>query len=46
VNILDENIIDTQRRWLQSWRIPVRQIGYEVGRKAMKDREVIPFCIN
>ncbi|GAB4154359.1 MAG: hypothetical protein Fur0021_20800 [Candidatus Promineifilaceae bacterium] len=41
--ILDENIIDSQRRLLNSWRIPVRQIGYEVGRKGMKDREIIPF---
>jgi hypothetical protein len=43
VNILDENIIDGQRRLLNSWRIPVRQIGYEIGRKGMKDREIIPF---
>ena len=31
MNILDENIIDNQRRQLNSWRIRVRQIGYEVG---------------
>jgi hypothetical protein len=43
VNILDENIIDNQRRQLKSWRISVRQIGYEVGRKGMKDQEIIPF---
>jgi hypothetical protein len=43
VNILDENIIDNQRRLLKSWRISVRQIGYEIGRKGMKDREIIPF---
>jgi hypothetical protein len=43
VNILDENIIDSQRRLLNSWRIPVRQIGYEIGQKGMKDREIIPF---
>jgi hypothetical protein len=43
VNLLDENIIDSQRRLLNSWRIPVRQIGYEVGRKGIKDREIIPF---
>ena len=41
--ILDENIIDNQRRQLNSWRISVRQIGYEAGRKGMKDREIIPF---
>ncbi len=38
-SLLDENIIDNQRRLLNSWRIPVRQIGYEVGRKGMKDQE-------
>jgi hypothetical protein len=43
VNILDENIIDNQRRQLKSWRVSVRQIGYEIGRKGMKDREIIPF---
>ena len=43
MNILDENIIDNQRRQLNSWRISVRQIGFEIGRKGMKDREIIPF---
>jgi hypothetical protein len=43
VIILDENIIDNQRRQLGSWRISVRQIGYEIGRKGMKDGEIIPF---
>jgi len=43
VIILDENIIDNQRRQLKSWRISVRQIGYEIGRKGMKDREIIPL---
>ena len=43
MNILDENIIDNQRRQLKSWRIVVRQIGYEIGRKGMQDREIIPF---
>lgn len=43
MNVLDENIIDTQRRQLMSWRMRVHQIGYEVGRKGMKDHEIIPF---
>ncbi len=43
MNILDENIIDNQRRQLNSWRIFVRQIGYEIGRKGMNDREIIPL---
>lgn len=43
MNILDENIIDSQRLKLQSWRISVRQIGHELGRKGLKDNEIIPF---
>ena len=43
MNILDENIIDNQRRQLLNWRISVRQIGYESGKKGMKDHEIIPF---
>ncbi len=43
MNVLDENIIDNQRRQLMSWRIRIHQIGFEVGRKGMKDREIIPF---
>jgi hypothetical protein len=42
VNVLDENIIDNQRRQLMSWRMRIHQIGFEVGRKGMKDREIIP----
>ncbi|MCZ7668017.1 MAG: hypothetical protein M5U34_12895 [Chloroflexi bacterium] len=44
MNVLDENIIDNQRRQLMSWRMRIHQIGFEVGRKGMKDREVIPFA--
>jgi hypothetical protein len=43
VNVLDENIIDNQRRQLMSWRMRIHQIGFEIGRKGMKDREIIPF---
>jgi hypothetical protein len=45
VNILDENILESQRQLLQSWRIRVRQIGEDVGRKGMKDDELIPFLL-
>ena len=41
--VLDENILDNQRRQLNSWRIFARQIGYEIERKGMKDDEIIPF---
>ena len=43
MNILDENIIDSQRQRLRSWRFPVHQIGYNLGRQGMKDQEIIPF---
>jgi hypothetical protein len=43
VNILDENILASQRQFLRSSRVPIRQIGYDVGRKGMKDDEIIPL---
>ena len=43
MNILDENIIESQRRLLRSWRVGIRQIGHDVGRRGMKDQEIIPF---
>lgn len=43
--VLDENFPESQRQLLRSWRIPVRQIGYEVGRRGMKDDEIIPFLL-
>ena len=41
MNILDENIIDSQRQRLRHWRIAVRHMGYDVGRQGMKDQEII-----
>jgi hypothetical protein len=44
VNVLDENIVATQRQLLRSWKIHFRSIGGEVGRVGMKDRgEIIPL---
>lgn len=43
MNILDENIIESQCQLLRSWRIPFRQIGFNIGREGMKDREIIPL---
>lgn len=43
--ILDENFPESQRQLLRGWRIPIRQIGYEVGRKGMLDDEIIPFLL-
>ncbi len=41
MNILDENIVETQCRLLRKWRIRFRQIGFGVGREGMKDSEII-----
>ncbi len=44
MNVLDENIILPQRQQLEDWGIRLRQIGFELGRAGMKDRdEVIPL---
>ena len=43
MNILDENIIASQRQRLRSWRIPVRQIGVDIARKGLQDEEIIPL---
>jgi len=43
MNVLDENIPDSQLDILRSRRIRVRQIGLDVGRKGMKDDEIIPL---
>lgn len=45
MNILDENISRIQRQLLQDWHVPIRHIGYETGRKGMKDDEIIPFLL-
>ena len=45
MNILDENILESQRALLRAWRIPVRQIGHEVGRKGLQDEEIIPLLL-
>lgn len=41
MNLLDENIPESQRQLLRSWRIQVRQIGHEIGSKGMKDEAII-----
>jgi hypothetical protein len=45
VNLLDENILESQRQLLRNWGVPVRQIGLELGRKGMADEEIIPFLL-
>jgi hypothetical protein len=41
MNLLDENIPEHQRQLLRSWRIPVRQIGIDVGYKGISDDAII-----
>ena len=44
MNILDEDIGLSQRRSLESWKVHFRQVGVEIGRSGLKDRnEVIPL---
>src|SRR5213592_2777024 len=45
MNILDENILADQRQLLSAWRVPFRQIGYEVGQKGMTDEEIVPVLL-
>lgn len=39
--LLDENILDGQRLLLGSWRVAVRQIGVDQGRKGLGDEEIV-----
>jgi hypothetical protein len=44
MNILDENILFSQRNRLKSWKVHFKQIGMEIGRSGMKDRnDIIPL---
>lgn len=39
--VLDENVPESQRELLESRRVSLKQVGVEVGRKGMKDREIL-----
>lgn len=41
--VLDENIPEDQRQLLRSWRVRVHQIGDDVGRKGLKDEQILPL---
>lgn len=44
MNVLDENIDEPQRQRLETWKIHVRQVGIELGKLGMDDRqEIIPL---
>ena len=43
MNILDENIAETQRVLLSNWRIKNSQIGFDFSEKGIKDENIIPI---
>ena len=43
MNILDEDIRADQRERLRQRRIAVRQIGYDIAQKGIKDQAILPF---
>jgi hypothetical protein len=43
--IVDENFPEGQRQLLCGWRMHIRQVGFEVGRKGLKDSEIIPLIL-
>jgi hypothetical protein len=45
MNLLDENVPESQRQLLRAWRIPVRQVGVDVARKGIQDDEIIPLLL-
>ena len=45
MNILDESILESQRQLILYWRMPLRQIGYDIGRKGLHDREIITLLL-
>jgi hypothetical protein len=45
MNILDENVLASQRAQLLKWRIAFRQIGFEIGKSGMEDEQIIPLLL-
>ena len=43
MNVIDENVVNSQMHLLRGWRIRVHQIGHELGLSGMKDEEIIPL---
>ena len=41
MNLLDENIIASQRELLRSWKISLRQIGHDFEEKGLQDEQII-----
>jgi len=45
MNILDENIPANQRQLLETRRIHVRQLGFDLGRRGLTDDDIIPLLL-
>jgi hypothetical protein len=45
VIVLDENIDEFQQQMLRKWKYHFKQIGAGVGRRGMKDENIIPHLI-
>jgi hypothetical protein len=41
MNLLDENIIASQRELLRSWKISIRQLGYDFEEQGLQDDQII-----
>ncbi len=41
--VLDENFPEGQCQLMRRWRMHIRQVGIEVGKKGLKDNEIIPL---
>lgn len=41
--VLDENVPENQRQLLRAWKIRLRQIGVELGRKGISDERILPL---
>lgn len=46
MNVLDENVPESQRLLLRGWHISVRQIGLDIARKGIQDDEIIPLLLH
>ncbi len=43
--LLDENIAEGQREALTSWKSSIKQIGFNISTKGIKDAEIVPFLL-
>jgi hypothetical protein len=46
MNVLDENVPRYYWQYLKTVRLPMRQVGYEVGRSGMHDDEIVPLLLS